>query len=289
VILLTGANGQTGHAIIRHLVARGAAVRGLVRSEASARAIEALGAVAHIGDLRDGAAVEAAMRGIDRVYHLCPGLQPDEVEIAQRMLAAAKRSEVSLFGYHGVSYPQLPRIRFHWEKLKVETEILYSGLTFFIVHPCQYMQNVLWSMPRILEEGVFALPWSPDRKMVSVDVEDMGEAIAILLTQPGYEGGIYEFCSVERALTRHEMAATLGRAFKRKIVAGQRPIREALQAPRFKHYSDDQLAQMSALYEFFDLHGTPGFNNKTLKMILGREPTSYAAFAARIARDMKLA
>lgn len=289
MILLTGANGQTGHAIIRHLVARGAPVRGLVRSDASARAIEALGACAHVGDLRDSAAVEAAMDGVDRVYHLCPGLQPDEVEIVQRMLAAAKRAGVSLFGYHGVSYPQLPRIRFHWEKLKAETEILHSGLTFFIVHPCQYMQNVLWSMPRILEEGVFALPWSPDRTMVSVDVEDMGEAIAILLTEPGYAGGTYEFCSVEHALTRHEMAEILGRAFQRKIVAGQRPIREALQAARFKHYSDDQLAQMSALYEFFDLNGTPGFNNRTLKMILGREPTSYEAFAARIARDMKLA
>jgi len=288
IILLTGANGTTGHAIIRHLVKRGATVRGLVRTAASAATIEALGAQSHIGNLRDAASLEAAFEGVDRVYHLPPGLQPDEVDNAKRVISAAKQARVRLFGYHSVSYPQLPAIRFHWEKLKAETEILHSGLTFFIVRPCQYMQNVLWSMPRILKEGVFALPWSPDRKMVSIDVEDMGEAIAIILTQPGFEGGTYEFCSVERPLTRHEMAELIGAAFHRKVVAGQRPIEEALQSERFKHYTPDQIEQMSALYRFFDRNGTPGFNNRTLAMILGRQPTSYAEFARRIAADAKI-
>jgi uncharacterized protein YbjT (DUF2867 family) len=286
VILLTGANGTTGHAIIRHLVKRGATVRGLVRSKTSAATIEALGARAHIGNLRDVASLDAAFAAVDRVYHLPPGLQPDELDIAKNVIGAAQRARVRLFGYHSVSYPQLPAVRFHWEKLKAETEILYSGLTFFIVRPCQYMQNVRWSMQRILDEGVFALPWSPDRKMVSVDVEDMGEAIAILLTQSGFEGGTYEFCSVERPLTRHEMAEHLSTAFKRRIIAGQKPIAEALQAERFKHYTPDQLEQMSALFSFFNLNGTPGFNNRTLAMILGREPTTYAAFARRLAAEM---
>lgn len=288
VILLTGANGTTGHAIIRHLVKRGATVRGLVRSKTSAAAIEALGAQAHIGNLRDVASLDAAFDGADRVYHLPPGLQPDEVDIAKNVIGAAQRARVRLFGYHSVSYPQLPSVRFHWEKLKSETEILHSGLTFFIVRPCQYMQNVLWSLPRILNEGVFALPWSPDRRMVSVDAEDMGEGIANILTRPGFEGGTYEFCSVERALTRHEMAALIGAAFNRKVVADQRPIEEALQAKRFKHYTPDQLEQMSALYRFFDLNGTPGFNNRTLAMILGRQPTSYAAFIRRLAAEKNL-
>jgi uncharacterized protein YbjT (DUF2867 family) len=286
VILLTGANGTTGHAIIRHLVKRGATVRGLVRSKTSAATIEALGARAHIGNLRDVASLDAAFAAVDRVYHLPPGLQPDELDIAKNVIGAAQRARVRLFGYHSVSYPQLPAVRFHWEKLKAETEILYSALTFFIVRPCQYMQNVRWSMQRILDEGVFALPWSPDRKMVSVDVEDMGEAIAILLTQSGFEGGTYEFCSVERPLTRHEMAEHLSTAFKRRIIAGQKPIAEALQAERFKHYTPDQLEQMSALFSFFNRNGTPGFNNRTLAMILGREPTTYAAFARRLAAEM---
>lgn len=288
MILLTGANGKTGHAIIRHLVTRGVPVRGLARTEASAEAIAALGAVPFVGNLRDDAAVEAAFSGVTKVYHLCPGLQPDEVPIAKRMISAAKSAKVQLFGYHSVSYPQLPEVRFHWEKLMAEVEILHSGLTFFVVRPCQYMQNVLWSLPAILKEGIFALPWSPDRRMVSVDVEDMGEAIAIILSQPGFEGGTYEFCSVEKPLTRHEMAEKLGRAFKREIVAGQRPIEDALQAERFKHYTPDQLQQLGSLFKFFNLNGTPGFNSRTLSMILGRKPTSYDEFAQRLARELKL-
>lgn len=288
MILLTGANGKTGHAIIRHLVAQGSSVRGLVRSDSSAAAVAALGAIPVVGNLRNEADIEVAFEGVDRVYHLCPGLQPDEVEITQRMIRSAKKAGVRLFGYHSVSYPQLPEVEFHWKKLLAEIEILHSGLTFFVVRPCQYMQNVLWSLPAILNEGVFALPWSPDHCMVSVDVEDMGEAIANILTRPGFEGGTYEFCSVKKALTRHEMAEILGRAFKRKVVAGRRQIEIALQAERFKHYTPDQLEQLGSLYKFFDLHGTPGFNNRTLAMILGREPTSYEKFAQRLAQDLEL-
>lgn len=288
LILLTGANGKTGHAIIRNLAARGASVRALVRSPSSADTVAKLGAIPVIGNLRNDDDVDAAFEGVDRVYHLCPGLQPDDVEITQRMIRSAKDSRVKLFGYHSVSYPQLPEVAFHWKKLLSEIEILHSGLTFFIVRPCQYMQNVLWSLPAILNEGVFALPWSADRRMVSVDVEDMGEAIANILTRPGFEGGTYEFCSVKQALTRHEMAEMLGRAFNRKIVAGTRPIEKALQAERFKHYTPDQLKQLGSLFKFFDLNGTPGFNNRTLAMILGREPTSYEAFAQRLAQELNV-
>lgn len=286
MILLTGANGKTGHAIIRNLVKQGSAVRGLVRTDASAATIAALGAVPAIGNLRNEAQVAAAFEGVDRVYHLCPGIQPDDVEITQRMIRLSQKAGVRLFGYHSVSYPQLPEVAFHWKKLLSEIEILHSGLTFFVVRPCQFMQNVLWSLPAILNEGVFALPWSPDHRMVSVDVEDMGEAIANILTRPGFEGGTYEFCSVEKALTRHEMAEILGRAFRRKVVAGRRPIEQALQAERFKHYTPDQLEQLGSLYKFFDLNGTPGFNNRTLAMILGRKPTSYEAFAQRLAGEL---
>ncbi len=288
LILLTGANGKTGHAIIKNLVERGAKIRALVRTPSSADIVAKLGAIPFIGNLRSDEDIDSAFEGVDRVYHLCPGLQPDDVEITQRMIRSAKRSRVKLFGYHSVSYPQLPEVAFHWKKLLSEIEILHSGLTFFIVRPCQYMQNVLWSLPSILNEGVYALPWSADRRMVSVDVEDMGEAIANILTKPGFEGGTYEFCSVKEALTRHDMSEMLSRAFNKRIVAGTRPIEKALQAERFKHYTPEQLKQLGSLFKFFDHNGTPGFNNLTLSMILGREPTSYEAFAQRLARELKV-
>ena len=53
MILISGANGTAGRAVITHLVRRGAAVRGLVSNADSAPAIAALGADPVIGDMRD--------------------------------------------------------------------------------------------------------------------------------------------------------------------------------------------------------------------------------------------
>lgn len=88
-------------------------MRGLVRTDKSAQKIAALGAIPYVGNLRDDESVNAAFEGVEAVYHLCPGLQPDEIEIVQRMIRTAQRAGVRLFGYHSVSYPQLPTVRFH--------------------------------------------------------------------------------------------------------------------------------------------------------------------------------
>ena len=65
--LVTGAGGFLGQYIVRQLVARGDRVRALSRSRYPA--LEALGVESLQGDIQDGAAVSAACRGIDCVFH----------------------------------------------------------------------------------------------------------------------------------------------------------------------------------------------------------------------------
>jgi nucleoside-diphosphate-sugar epimerase len=68
--LVTGATGFTGGHLARGLVARGHTVRALVRDEERARDLQVAGIELAVGDLRDRRALEAAVQGIDVVYHV---------------------------------------------------------------------------------------------------------------------------------------------------------------------------------------------------------------------------
>jgi dihydroflavonol-4-reductase len=67
--VVTGATGFLGKAIVQELVAAGRPVRALVRSDAAARAVVALGAEPVRGDLRNPPTLEAAFAGCAVVYH----------------------------------------------------------------------------------------------------------------------------------------------------------------------------------------------------------------------------
>jgi len=69
-VLVTGATGFTGGHLARALRARGADVRALVRDPSHATGLAAAGVDLAIGDLRNAAAVEAAARGVEVVYHI---------------------------------------------------------------------------------------------------------------------------------------------------------------------------------------------------------------------------
>jgi len=69
-VLVTGSSGFVGSAVARALAARGARLRLLVRATSPRTNLEGLGAEIAVGDMRDRAAVDAAMRGCRYVFHV---------------------------------------------------------------------------------------------------------------------------------------------------------------------------------------------------------------------------
>lgn len=87
-ILVTGSNGRIGANLVRRLLRQGHAVRGFVfPGDASrARKLDGLANVELVtGDLRDYAAVERAVRGVDAVYHIAAAFASphDNIEYLQ--------------------------------------------------------------------------------------------------------------------------------------------------------------------------------------------------------------
>ncbi len=107
VVLITGANGFVGAHVARALVRDGAQVRALVREGADLRALEGLDCELVRGDLRDRAAVERAVRGCEKVYHVAADYRLWVVDAApmyaanvggtRNLLEAAARARVRRF------------------------------------------------------------------------------------------------------------------------------------------------------------------------------------------------
>jgi dihydroflavonol-4-reductase len=68
--LVTGATGFLGASVARVLLERGRDLRLLVRASSDRRNVDGLDAELHVGDLRDAAAVSAAVAGCDEVFHV---------------------------------------------------------------------------------------------------------------------------------------------------------------------------------------------------------------------------
>ena len=119
----------------------------------------------------------------------------------------------------------------HWLKMRVEELLFASGLAFTILQPAAYMQNVLAHWDRIVGEGVYPVPYPVETRLSLVDLEDVAEAAAIVLTEPGHAGATYELAGPE-ALTQTEVANILGQQLGRTVHAQAVPLTDWEHAAR---------------------------------------------------------
>jgi uncharacterized protein YbjT (DUF2867 family) len=281
MILVTGAAGKTGQAVIRALTSRGARVRALVyRPEHMARLQKLAAQDVVVGDMRDEAIFRQAMQGIQAIYHICPNMNPEEESIGRLAIGAAQAVGVERFVYHSVLHPQTEKMPHHWRKLRVEEMLLESGLAWTILQPAAYMQNILAGWTAIVEQGVYRTPYPVETRLGLVDLEDVAIAAAIALTEPGHFGAIYELAGPE-ALTQTEVAAVLSESLGRPVQAAQIPLDEwakDAQAAGLGSYQLETLLKMFRYYAEYHFWG----NSQALGWLLGRPPTKFRAFVERV-------
>lgn len=277
MILVNGAAGKTGLAVVGALVARGVAVRALVRRPEQVHRLLGMGArEAVVGDMRDPAMVEQAARGARALYHICPNISPDEVAIGRAAITAARQAGVGLCVYHSVLHPQTEAMPHHWQKLLVEQALIDSGLPFAILQPASYMQNILAGWDQIATEGMYRIPYSTMTRLGMVDLEDVAAA-AVVLTERGHEGASYELAGPE-VLGQADVARILSDALGRPVRVEVVPV-EAW----------ERQARAAGLGDYQVKTGWYGFsgNPHVLGWLLGRPPATFADFARRVARGLR--
>jgi NAD(P)H dehydrogenase (quinone) len=281
VILVTGAGGKTGLAVIRAAAAAGQMVRALVHREDQRDRVRAAGAREWVaGDMPQEGTLAQAIRGVRTIYHVCPNVHPDEVLIGQRVIAAARAAGVERIVYHSVLHPQVEAMPHHWNKMRVEALLFESGLAYTILQPASYMQNVLAGWHAIVKEGVYAVPYSVETRLGMVDLEDVAAAAAIVLADRRHDGATYELAGPE-ALTQTEVAEILTRWLGRPVRVVQISLNEwaaRAQSSGLGEYQISALLKMFAYYGRFGFWGNPA----ALTQVLGRTPTTLEAFVARV-------
>lgn len=282
MILVTGAGGKTGQAIVRVLSARDERVRALVRRRELVPELHRLGAVdVVVGDLLDLAGMARAMEGVRVVYLIAPNVHPEETRIGEIAIAAAKSAGLERFVYHSVLHPQTRAMPHHWQKLAVEEQLFESGLNFTILQPAAYMQNLLPYWDTLVADGRYWVPYREDAALSLVDLDDVAEVAARVLTNSRHSGAIYELAGPE-ALTPADIAKVLTERLGRTAKAASLPVSEWVEQARtagLGEYAIDALAKMFRYYDRFGLQGNPN----VLESLLGRAPTTLSEFVDRVA------
>ena len=279
MILVTGATGLNGKELLRVLSASGVAVRALVRNPARAEAIAALPNVEIVqGDMAHPETLAAGLRGIDRAM-LISSSDPMMLDVQTNFIEAARKAGVKHIVKLSGIMPELDSaFRFARMHGEIEKRLEASGMAFTHLRAGEFMPAYFRQVPNITAKGAMFLPME-DARIASIDVGDIAEIAAKVLTGSGHEGKTYPLTGPE-ALTMTEVAAKLSAATGKTIRYVNVPpdaARQAQLAAGMPPYLAD------ALFELF----AERRNGKEAKVwpdagvLLGRRPTSFDEFAGR--------
>ena len=284
MILVTGANGQAGLAMIREFALQKHPVKALVRNRSTAKALEAFPTVEIVeGDMLRPETLTNALSGVERVLLMSSPTQ-QMVETQCTFIDAAKKAGVRhMIKLSGVTTSLDSPFLFSRMHAEISDYLEHSGLDWSFLRPSQFMTEYLREVPTIVAEGTFSLPFE-DAKLTPVDIEDIAKVTFALLTTPGHEGKTYMISGPE-ALSMHEIAAQISLATGstvRYINVSREERKQTQLAAGMPAYVVDALDVQSGLRQ--KGNGEEVVHLETHNA-LGLRPTTFAEFAQHHVAD----
>jgi uncharacterized protein YbjT (DUF2867 family) len=283
-LLLTGANGRTGRAILSSMTKHSIPVRAFIRDAKQHDELIALGATdCVVGDMSDPDSIARAVDGVGKILHIGPPMHKDELAITSRFVDAAKGSCVDHFIYYSVMHPLRREVRHHKLKLDAEEMLIESGLPYTIIQPSRYMQHLVPIWRQVCDEGIHAMPFSTTQKFNIVDLADLADACAVIAASNRHLYATYELAGPD-GLSQEEMASTISGVIDRKVEAKAIPLDQVAAKAKAAGFDEDRVEQMLVMNRHYDSHGFRG-NSNILVYLLGRPATTFRTYVKRLANS----
>ncbi|WP_329493463.1 NmrA family NAD(P)-binding protein [Kitasatospora herbaricolor] len=274
-ILVTGATGKVGKHIVSALTAGGHQVRALVRRPEEVSLPEGVEVVR--GDLASPRTLEPAVRGVDGVYLMWPGI-PVEPRVVETISAFAARVV-----YLSTDVADLAEgeqaMSFHQE---IERQIRTSGVSWTFVRAIDFATNTLGWADQI-GRGLVRWPYGEASRSL-IHERDIADVAAHVLTSDGHDGAKYLITGPE-SITHVEQVRIIGEVLGREVRWEDLPpdaAREQLTAAwRNAPFVE---ARLKAWASFVD---SPERVTDTVERLLGRPARTFRSWVEEHADDFR--
>ena len=284
MILVTGATGLVGGAVVRQLAAQGVPVRALVRSPEKAAEIAGPTVETVVGDFDRPETIGPALQGVTRAL-LISHHDVRQVEQQGNFVEAARRAgPVHVVKLSGLATaPGSPSQSGRWHA-ETEAQIRDTGLPWTFLHPPYFMQNLLRAAPALAAHGVLTASMK-DGRIAMVDARDVAAVAVAALTASGHEGQTYVITGPE-ALSHAIVAAILSEAVGRTITYRDITL-DALRQQLVSGGAPPWLVEVRMEFTSVLREGFAAVVTDTVLRTTGRPPRTFAAFAAEHAAQFR--
>ncbi|HKV64366.1 MAG TPA: SDR family oxidoreductase [Candidatus Acidoferrum sp.] len=283
MILITGASGSVGKAVLQEAIRTGSNVRGMFRSkEEAAKAPSRCEAV--LADYADKQSLRKALEGVSSVYVVCSPI-PQLVQLESNMIDACKESGVQHVvlnsalgaGDYDKSFPS-------WHR-KVEDKLKATALSYAILRPNGFLQNIVtYNAPSIRAQGAFYAAMG-DAKVSYLDVGNIA-MVAVKALQGGpHAGKIYELNGPE-AISNRELAARISKVTGQTVTFVDIPETAQRDAMLGLGMPEWQVTALLELQQYYKQGGAARTDN-LLQTLIGRPPVTLDQYLTANAREFR--
>jgi len=275
MILVTGATGHLGTAVIQNLLKKTSVnqVVALVRDESKASALKEKGVDIRIGNYDDTASLDQAMQGIETVLLIAGTDEENRLRQHQNVVNAAKKAGVQCIAYTSRSLKDRSTLANKLMEGHFQTEdaIKASGLNYVIFRNILYMDTISQFVGgKVFDTGI-NLPTAQGRVSFALRSE-MGEAIAEVLLESDRSHQVYKLTGSE-SYSFEDVAATLTDLSGKEV--GYTSIEKSVFGAQMKERGVPEMMIERVIGFLTDIkNGQEDEVSSDLENLLGRKPAS---------------